>query len=237
MDPVNHLDVLKEKVLNANLALPKLGLVKLTWGNVSLCDRENNRVIIKPSGVDYAVMTAQDMVVVDLSTGEVLEGVKKPSSDLQTHLHLYRTFSKINSVIHTHSKFATIWAQSEKDLPALGTTHADYFLGNIPCTRRMTEIEVKTDYELNTGKVISEMLIEKNIDPIEMQAVLVAAHGPFVWGESCEKAVENALVLEEIAEMAIYSKMLTPTLGGMDEYLLHKHYFRKHGQFSYYGQN
>lgn len=230
------LEALKEKVLKANLALPKHQLVTFTWGNVSAIDRTSNLVVIKPSGVDYEVMTAEDMVVVDLFTGGVIEGNKKPSSDTPTHLELYRRFQNIGGIVHTHSRHATTWAQAGEDLLALGTTHADYFYGTIPCTRKMTPLEIQGEYELETGKVIVETFEKRNIDPNQVPAVLVNSHGPFVWGTDADNAVHNAVVLEELAYMNLFSKVLRPSLGSMQQELLDKHYLRKHGKNAYYGQ-
>lgn len=230
------LEALKEKVLKANLALPKHNLVTFTWGNVSEIDRTSNLVVIKPSGVDYEVMTAEDMVVVDLFTGKVVEGNKKTSSDTPTHLELYRQFKEIGGIVHTHSRHATTWAQAGEDLLALGTTHADYFYGTIPCTRKMTPAEIQGEYELETGKVIVETFQKRNIDPNQVPAVLVNSHGPFVWGTDADNAVHNAVVLEELAYMNLFSKVLRPSLGAMQQELLDKHYLRKHGKNAYYGQ-
>ena len=223
---------LREQVFKANLELVERGLVILTWGNASGFDPESGYVVIKPSGVDSREMTPENMVIVDLD-GKVVEGKLKPSSDASTHLELYRKFKGIKGVVHTHSRYATAWAQAGKEIPALGTTHADYFYGNIPCTRGMTNMEVATDYELNTGLVICEHF--ENIDFRSMPAVLVKNHGPFCWGESPAKAVENAFVLEEVAIIA----SITSSLGterSIDKFLLDKHYLRKHGKDSYYGQ-
>nr|WP_321241299.1 L-ribulose-5-phosphate 4-epimerase [uncultured Tolumonas sp.] len=230
------LDDLKQQVLKANLALPRYGLVTFTWGNVSAVDRASGLVVIKPSGVEYDDMTADDMVVVDLQTGAVVEGKKKPSSDTQTHLALYRAFPTIGGIVHTHSRHATIWSQAGQDLPSWGTTHADYFYGNIPCTRLMTAAEIAQDYELETGHVIIETFQQRDIEPAEVPAVLVHSHGPFAWGPDAETAVHNAVVLEEIAYMGIFSRQLTPQLPNMQQELLDKHYLRKHGKNAYYGQ-
>jgi len=230
------LDDLKQQVLKANLALPHYGLVTFTWGNVSAVDRESGLVVIKPSGVEYDDMTVDDMVVVDLKTGAVVEGKKKPSSDTQTHLALYRAFPTIGGIVHTHSRHATIWSQAGQDLPSWGTTHADYFYGDIPCTRLMTEAEIAQDYELETGHVIIETFQQRDIEPAEVPAVLVHSHGPFAWGPDAETAVHNAVVLEEIAYMGIFSRQLTPQLPNMQQELLDKHYLRKHGKNAYYGQ-
>lgn len=230
------LEALKEQVLQANLALPRYKLVTFTWGNVSAIDREKNLVVIKPSGVDYDVMTADDMVVVDLFTGNVVEGTKKPSSDTPTHLELYRQFPTLGGIVHTHSRHATIWSQAGEDLIAAGTTHADYFYGTIPCTRKMTTAEIQGEYELETGKVIVETFRERGIEPKDVPAVLVHSHGPFVWGTDADNAVHNAVVLEEIAYMNLFTQQLRPNLKPMQPELLDKHYLRKHGKNAYYGQ-
>lgn len=230
------LEALKAEVLKANLELPRYGLVTFTWGNVSAIDRESGLVVIKPSGVEYDVMTADDMVVVSLETGEVVDGKKKPSSDTATHLALYRAFPSIGGIVHTHSRHATIWSQAGKDLPAWGTTHADYFYGDIPCTRLMTEAEIEGEYELETGNVIIETFEKRGIDAAQVPAVLVHSHGPFAWGKDAHTAVHNAVVLEEIAYMGIFSRQLTPELPNMQQTLLDKHFLRKHGKNAYYGQ-
>ncbi|PHY73194.1 L-ribulose-5-phosphate 4-epimerase [Serratia marcescens] len=227
---------LKQQVLEANLDLPRHKLVTFTWGNVSAVDRERGLVVIKPSGVEYEHMTAEDMVVVDLASGRTVEGAQKPSSDTATHLALYREFADIGGIVHTHSRHATIWAQAGLDIPAWGTTHADYFYGAIPCTRLMTQDEIEHDYELETGKVIIETFRRRDINPNAIPAVLVNAHGPFAWGKDAHNAVHNAVVLEEIAYMGIFSRQLTPGIHSMQRELLDKHYLRKHGQNAYYGQ-
>ncbi|TFZ49365.1 L-ribulose-5-phosphate 4-epimerase [Serratia proteamaculans] len=227
---------LKQQVLEANLDLPRHNLVTFTWGNVSAVDRERGLVVIKPSGVEYEHMTAEDMVVVSLASGQTLEGSKKPSSDTATHLALYREFAEIGGIVHTHSRHATIWAQAGLDIPAWGTTHADYFYGAIPCTRLMTEDEIAQDYELETGKVIIDTFHRRGISPNAIPAVLVNSHGPFAWGKDAHSAVHNAVVLEEIAYMGIFSRQLTPGIGSMQPALLDKHYLRKHGKNAYYGQ-
>ena len=227
------LENLKEEVFKANMLLPKYNLVTFTWGNVSGIDREKGLVVIKPSGVEYEKMTKDDMVVVDFD-GNVVEGNLKPSSDTATHIELYKNFKDIKGVVHTHSTYATIWAQAGINLPALGTTHADYFYGDIPCTRKMTKEEIESNYEKETGKVIVERF--SNINPNDMKAVLVNCHGPFTWGESPLKAVENSVVLEEVAKMALNSKLINNTLESMDQSLLDKHFLRKHGKNAYYGQ-
>jgi L-ribulose-5-phosphate 4-epimerase len=227
---------LKQQVLEANLDLPRHKLVTFTWGNVSAVDRERGLVVIKPSGVEYEQMNVDDMVVVDLATGRTLEGSKKPSSDTATHLALYREFSEIGGIVHTHSRHATIWAQAGLDIPAWGTTHADYFYGPIPCTRLMTADEIEHDYERETGQVIIETFHRRGISPSAIPAVLVNAHGPFAWGKDAHDAVHNAVVLEEIAYMGIFSRQLTPGISNMQQVLLDKHYLRKHGKNAYYGQ-
>lgn len=227
---------LKQQVFEANLDLPKYGLVTFTWGNVSGIDREKGLVVIKPSGVEYDVMTADDMVVVDLHTGAVVEGSKKPSSDTPTHLELYRQFPEIGGIVHTHSRHATTWAQAGHDLAALGTTHADYFYGSIPCTRLMTDAEIQGEYELETGKVIVETFATRGIKAKDIPAVLVNSHGPFAWGSDPHNAVHNAVVLEEIAYMNLFTYQLNPTIESMQQTLLDKHYLRKHGKDAYYGQ-
>jgi L-ribulose-5-phosphate 4-epimerase len=226
------LEELKQKVFKANLDLVKHGLVIFTWGNVSGIDRSQNLVVIKPSGVLYDNMKAEDMVVVDFN-GNVVEGKLRPSSDTATHIELYKAFAGLGGIVHTHSTYAVAWAQAQKEIPAFGTTHADHFYGPVPCTRPLTKAEVEKDYELSTGKVIVETFTK--IDPLGVPAVVVANHGPFSWGETPDKAVYNAVVLEEVAKMA----MLTTLLGSnkpIDQYLLDKHYNRKHGKNAYYGQ-
>ncbi|MDF7658131.1 L-ribulose-5-phosphate 4-epimerase [Erwiniaceae bacterium L1_54_6] len=230
------LSTLKQQVLEANLALPRHHLVTFTWGNVSAIDRASGLVAIKPSGVDYDGMTAEDIVVLELESGRIVEGSKKPSSDTATHLALYRAFADIGGIVHTHSRHATIWSQAGQDLPAWGTTHADYFYGTIPCTRLMTEQEIVDDYEHNTGEVIIETFRSRGISPTAIPAVLVNAHGPFAWGKDADNAVHNAVVLEEIAYMGIFSRQLTPGIKDMPQNLLDKHFLRKHGANAYYGQ-
>ncbi len=230
------LEQLKEKVYQANLELVKQNLVIYTWGNVSEIDEERNYFVIKPSGVPYDNMTAADMVVVDME-GKVVEGDYKPSSDMPTHLELYKFSPAIKAVVHTHSPWATNRAQAKKELPCYGTTHADYFYGTIPCTRTMKQSEVETDYEKNTGLVIAETFQKKAINPSDVPAVLVASHGPFTWGSSAENAVHNARVLEEVAKMAYYTEIINEFQMPINQYLLDKHYLRKHGKNAYYGQN
>ena len=224
---------LKEQVCQANLLLPQYGLVTFTWGNVSAVDREKGLVIIKPSGVDYTEMSAEDMVVVDLQTGERVEGKWRPSSDTDTHLALYRAFPELGGVVHTHSRWATTFAQAGRGIPPLGTTHGDYFYGEIPCTRMMTEAEITGKYELETGHVIVEAF--QGIDPMSIPAVLVYSHGPFTWGKDAFEAVHNAVVLEEVAHMAWHTLSMNPDMQ-MQKELLDRHYLRKHGKNAYYGQ-
>ena len=229
------LDDLKQKVLEANLLLPKYGLVVFTWGNVSGIDRENGLVVIKPSGVDYDIMKAEDMVVTDLD-GNVVEGKLKPSSDLATHLEFYKHFKDIGGVVHTHSINAVAWAQAGKDIPALGTTHGDYFYGQIPCTRLMTKEEIKDNYELNTGKVVVEEFEKRHINPNQMPGVLVHSHGPFTWGKDPFDAVHNSVVLDTLAKMALKTITINGDVDSMQRELLDKHFLRKHGPGAYYGQ-
>ena len=227
------LEKLKEKVLKANLELPKYNLVTFTWGNVSGIDREKGLVVIKPSGVEYDGMTVDDMVVIDLD-GNVVEGIWKPSSDTPTHLALYKAFSDIGGIVHTHSRWATVWAQAGRAISAYGTTHGDYFYGEIPCTRKMTPKEINGEYELETGNVIIETFNNKSYGDIP--AVLVNSHGPFTWGNDPENAVHNAVVLEELAFMAYHTESVNPQVKIMQQELLDKHYLRKHGTNAYYGQ-
>ena len=228
------LESLKKSVLEANLALVKQNLVTFTWGNVSGIDRDHGLVVIKPSGVEYDGMTAEDMVVVELQSGRVVEGKWKPSSDTPTHLALYRAFPDLGGIVHTHSRWATSWAQAGRGIPAYGTTHGDYFYGEIPCTRKMTPAEIGGAYELETGNVIIETFAGKSAKDIP--AVLVHSHGPFAWGTDAQNAVHNAVVLEELAFMAFHTEALTPRIGPMQQELLDKHYLRKHGAGAYYGQ-
>lgn len=227
---------LKEEVLAANLDLPKYGLVTFTWGNVSALDQERGVVAIKPSGVEYDVMKVDDIVVLDLATGAVVEGNKKPSSDTPTHLELYRAFEGIGGIVHTHSRHAVVWAQAGRDLPAFGTTQADYFYGAVPCTRLMHDHEIQGAYEKETGTVIIETFQQRGLNPLMVPSVLVQSHGPFSWGKDAHEAVHNAVVLEEVAYMNLFSLMLNPELGAMQQVLLDKHYLRKHGKNAYYGQ-
>lgn len=229
------LEELKQEVLKANLMLPKYGLVTFTWGNVSAVDRENGMVVIKPSGVEYDEMTADDMVVVELATGKIAEGKLKPSSDTPTHLELYRAFEELGGIVHTHSRWATSFAQAGRGIVPMGTTQGDYFYGEIPCTRAMTPSEIGGEYEKETGTVIIEAF--NGIDPMTIPAVLVKSHGPFAWGKTAMEAVHNAVVLEEVAFMNYHALEINPQAGRMQQELLDKHYLRKHGENAYYGQN
>ena len=232
------LDSLKQEVFEANLLLPKHNLITFTWGNVSGIDRQKGLVVIKPSGVDYDSMKASDMVVVDLKTGQKVEGDLNPSTDTATHLELYKACEDIKGIVHTHSRNATSWAQAGLDIPALGTTGADYFYGPVPCTRQMTDEEIKGQYEKDTGSVIIETFKKRNINFMDMPGVIVYSHGPFTWGTSPENAVHNAVVLEEIAFMAFQSTLLrSGKIEPMQQVLLDKHYLRKHGKNAYYGQS
>lgn len=229
------LEELKQQVYDANMLLPKYGLITFTWGNVSGIDRQQGLMVIKPSGVDYEAMTADDMVVVDME-GKRVEGKYKPSSDTDTHLALYTAFPDLGGVVHTHSRWATSFAQAGKGIPAFGTTQGDYFYGEIPCTRQMTAEEIKGRYEFETGNVIVETFQNRSIDPNQVPAVLVNSHGPFAWGTDPENAVHNAVVLEEVAFMAFHAMQLTQGLAPMQQKLLDKHFLRKHGPNAYYGQ-
>jgi len=226
---------LKEAVLEANLELPRRGLVVYTWGNVSGISRQEGLVVIKPSGVPYEELKLEDLVVVDLE-GNQVEGNLRPSSDTPTHLVLYRNFPEIGGVVHTHSSWATSWAQAGRGIPALGTTHADYFYGEIPCTRDMTAEEIQGNYEAETGNVIVETFRTRRINPIYMPGVLVKSHGPFSWGKDPHEAVHNAVVMEEVAKIAFNTFVLSPNIKAMDQVLLDKHFLRKHGPNAYYGQ-
>ena len=228
------LEVLKKTVCEANLMLPKYQLVTFTWGNVSGIDRETGLFVIKPSGVSYDDMKPEDMVVVDLE-GHVVEGHLRPSSDMPTHLELYRAFPGIGGIVHTHSRWATTFSQAGRSIPAMGTTQGDYFYGDIPCTRPMKDEEIRGEYEKETGKVIIETF--KGIDPVTIPAVLVYSHGPFAWGKDPMEAVHNAVVLEEVAFMDWHAMILNPDQGRMQQTLLDKHFLRKHGKNAYYGQN
>ena len=227
------LEALKQEVLEANLELPRHGLVTFTWGNVSAIDNNRELVVIKPSGVSYDNMTADDMVVVDLE-GNVVEGRLNPSSDTPTHLALYKAYEQIGGVVHTHSSYITSWAQAGCSVPALGTTHADYFYGEIPCTRALTEEEIQGEYEVETGNVIIETIADQ--DPMSIPGIIVFQHGPFAWGKDAMDSVHNAVVMEEVAKMAFRSITINPRLSDIDSTLLDKHYLRKHGANAYYGQ-
>ena len=229
------LEELKQKVYEANMELPRRNLVTYTWGNVSGIDREKGLIVIKPSGVEYEELTPEMLVVLDLE-GHVVEGDLNPSSDTKTHIELYKAFPKLGGIVHTHSPYAVAWAQAGRDIPCYGTTHADYFYGTVPCTRHLTEAEIAEDYEGSTGKVIVETFRDRGIDPMAVPAVLVCKHGPFTWGKTCAKAVENALVLEECAHMARLTEQFAPGTAPAPSYLQDKHYFRKHGPNAYYGQ-
>lgn len=227
------LEQLKKQVLEANLLLPKYGLVTFTWGNVSGIDRESGLVVIKPSGVPYEGMTEEDMVVVDLD-GKRVEGKWKPSSDTPTHVELYKAFPALGGIVHTHSRWATTFAQAGLDIPAMGTTHGDYFYGDIPCTRKMMPQEIAGEYEKETGRVIIETFAGKY--PADIPGVTVHSHGPFAWGRDAMDAVHNAVVMEEVAFMDWHAMMINPAAGRMQQELLDKHYLRKHGKNAYYGQ-
>ena len=228
------LETLKQEVYEANMELVEKGLVIYTWGNVSGIDREKGLVVIKPSGVDYDKLSPDDMSVVSLETGELVEGPYKPSSDTATHLVLYRAYPSLGGIVHTHSVWAVAFAQAGKSIPALGTTHADYFYGDVPCTRPLTEEEIEAAYEENTGHVITETIGAD--DPLAIPGILVKSHGPFSWGRSPKGAVYNAVVLEKVAEMAYKTLTLAPETAAVPQYLLDKHYLRKHGANAYYGQ-
>lgn len=229
------MDKLKREVLEANLQLPEYALVTFTWGNVSGIDREAGLVVIKPSGVAYSVLSIEDLVVVDLD-GQIVEGALRPSSDTPTHLALYKAFPDIGGIVHTHSPWATSWAQAHRSIPALGTTHADYYYGEIPVTRKLTDQEINRAYELETANVIIETFHEQGLEPTFMPGVLVGGHAPFCWGKDAKEAVHHAVVLEEIAKMALQTIQLNPEIAPIDQYLLDKHYLRKHGPNAYYGQ-
>lgn len=229
------LESLKEQVFLANLELPQRGLIKYTWGNVSAFDKESQLFVIKPSGVNYYVMKSSDMVVCNLN-GEVIEGNLKPSSDMSTHAELYKFFD-IESIVHTHSPWATTWAQAGIDVPAMGTTHADTFYGSVPCARYLTKEEIEQDYEKETGKIIVETFEDRGIDPIEVPGVLLKGHAPFTWGKNTKEAVMHAVVLEEVCKMNFYTRQLNPLSEILPNRILDKHYQRKHGKDAYYGQN
>ncbi|SDN06464.1 L-ribulose-5-phosphate 4-epimerase [Fictibacillus solisalsi] len=229
------LERLKEEVLEANLALPKHQLVTFTWGNVSGIDRETGRVVIKPSGIPYDQLKKEHMVVVDLN-GDVVEGNLNPSSDTPTHVALYRAFHDIGGIVHTHSPWATSWAQAGLAIPPFGTTHADYYHGEIPCTRALTDLEIQQDYEVETGNVIIETFRQRGLEPTAIPGVLVTSHAPFCWGTNADQAVHNAVVLEEVAKMALHTMQLNPGIPAISQAILDKHYLRKHGVNAYYGQ-
>lgn len=228
------IEELKQEVYEANMLLPKYRLITFTWGNVSGIDRERGLVVIKPSGVEYELMSVEDMAIVELKTGKQVEGRLKPSSDTETHLELYRKFPNIGGITHTHSRWATIYAQAGMSILPLGTTHGDYFYGEIPCTRRMTSVEIGGNYELETGKVIVETF--KNKNPDEIPAVLVNSHGPFSWGTNSKNSVHNSVVLEEVAFMAWHNQQMNKQIMPIQQELLDKHFLRKHGANAYYGQ-
>ena len=229
------MDILKQEVYEANLALVLKGVVIYTWGNVSGISEDRKYMVIKPSGLDYDIMTPEDMVVVDVWTGKIVEGKWKPSSDTNTHLELYRRYESIKGIVHTHSVNAVAFAQAGICIPALGTTHADYFYGDIPCTRELSGQEVTEGYEKNTGKVIIETIDKTGYDPMEIPGIVVKNHGPFAWGDSPENAVHNAVVMEKVAEMSIKTLFLNPQ-SKLQQCILDKHYMRKHGLNAYYGQ-
>lgn len=229
------LEELKKIVCDANLELVARGVAIYTWGNVSGISKDRKYMVIKPSGIKYDVMHPEDMVVVSVKSGKRVEGRWNPSSDTKTHLELYRKYFQINGIVHTHSTNAVAFAQAGIDIPALGTTHADYFYGDIPCTRELTKEEVEADYELNTGKVIVETIENRNINPLDVPGIVVKNHGPFAWGDSPDNAVYNAVVMEKVAEMDLKTLSLNPK-AKMQDYILDKHYKRKHGVNAYYGQ-
>lgn len=229
------LERLKNSVYEANMELPKHGLVTYTWGNVSGIDRDSGFVVIKPSGVEYDELSPESMVVLDLE-GNVVEGRLNPSSDTKTHIELYRAFPEVGGIVHTHSPYAVAWAQANEDIPCYGTTHADYFYGAVPCTRQLTPEEIEEDYEKNTGSVIIETFNERSIDPAYVPGVICANHGPFTWGGNAEKAVYHAVVLEEVAKMALFTRMVKPDAESAPRHIQDKHFMRKHGPNAYYGQ-
>lgn len=229
------LEYLRQQVYEANMELPRHGLVTYTWGNVSAIDHEKGLIVIKPSGVDYNELAPDNLVIVDMD-GNVVEGSLKPSSDTKTHLELYNALSALGGIVHTHSTYAVAWAQACKDIPAFGTTHADYFYGAVPCTRKLTQEEVDSDYERKTGKVIVETFCDHNIDPMHVPGVLCANHGPFTWGKDAAQAVYHAVVLEEVAKMALLTNQINPNTAPAPQYVLDKHYHCKHGSTAYYGQ-
>lgn len=228
---------MKQRVYDANLQLPRWGLVQLTWGNVSEINRELGVIVIKPSGVSYDQMKAEQMVITNLDGKPLEEGALNPSSDLPTHVELYRAFADVNSVVHTHSKHAVAWAQAGVALPCYGTTHADAFYGQVPVTRQLTQAEVESAYEVNTGKVIVETMLKDQLDPLSMPGILVNGHGPFTWGATVQAAIEHSLILDEIGSMALMTEQIQKKQNLLPQYILDKHYFRKHGENAYYGQN
>ena len=229
------LEKLREEVYKANMELPEKGLVVYTWGNVSAVDREQGLVVIKPSGVEYDDLSPSNLVIVDMNCN-IVEGGLNPSSDTKTHVELYKAFPSIGGIVHTHSSHAVGWAQAGRDIPCYGTTHADYFYGAVPCTRNLTSEEVNSDYELNTGKVIAETFNERKLDPVAVPGVICKSHGPFTWGKNAAQAVYHAVVLEELAKMALYTVSIDPDASPAPDYVLDKHYLRKHGANAYYGQ-
>lgn len=229
------LEYLRQQVYEANMELPRHGLVTYTWGNVSAIDHEKGLIVIKPSGVDYNELAPDNLVIVDMD-GNVVEGSLKPSSDTKTHLELYNALPALGGIVHTHSTYAVAWAQACKDIPAFGTTHADYFYGAVPCTRKLTQEEVDSDYERKTGKAIVETFCDHNIDPMYVPGVLCANHGPFTWGKDAAQAVYHAVALEEVAKMALLTNQINPNTAPAPQYVLDKHYHRKHESTAYYGQ-
>lgn len=230
------MEELKREVYEANLELPRRGLVTYTWGNVSGVDREKGLMVIKPSGVEYDALKPEDMVVVDLATGRTVEGALNPSSDTRPHLELYRAFPALGGVVHTHSPYAVAWAQAGEDIPCYGTTHADYFYGPIPCARHLTADEIDADYEGNTGRVIVETFRSRGIDPLHVPAAVCAGHGPFTWGNDPDQAVYHAVVLEEVARMALFTRQVNSNAAPAPQEMQDKHFHRKHGPHAYYGQ-
>ncbi|MBE5798462.1 MAG: L-ribulose-5-phosphate 4-epimerase [Clostridiales bacterium] len=229
------LENLKKLVYEANMELPRRGLVTYTWGNVSGIDHESGLVVIKPSGVDYENLKPEDLVVLDLD-GNIVEGKLNPSSDTKTHLELYKAFPQLGGIVHTHSPYAVGWAQAGEDIPCYGTTHADYFYGPVPCARHLTQEELDEDYEKNTGKVIIEEFLRRNLDPVAVPAVICHSHGPFTWGKSPAQAVYHAVVLEEVAKMSAYTRIVKASADPAPQHIVNKHYMRKHGPNAYYGQ-
>ena len=229
------LEKLREEVYKANMELPEKGLIVYTWGNVSAVDREQGLVVIKPSGVEYDDLSPSNLVIVDMNCN-IVEGGLNPSSDTKTHVELYKAFPSIGGIVHTHSSHAVGWAQAGRDIPCYGTTHADYFYGAVPCTRNLTSEEVNSDYELNTGKVIAETFNERKLAPLAVPGVICKSHGPFTWGKNAAQAVYHAVVLEELAKMALYTVSIDPDASPAPDYVLDKHYLRKHGANAYYGQ-